>query len=134
MSDLHVSLRTPTGVLFDGKAEGLRLKTDLGRMEVLPDHATLVGTILYSKVYIRHGSSEERFVIRQGSVSVNEKGEAKIFANQAQKEEEISIENMRDYLTYLAEQLAGGGLNDYQMQFLEEQRKALQEGIEEQEK
>lgn len=133
MTDLHVTLRTPTRVLFDGKAEGLRLQTDLGWIEVLPDHATIVGTILYSKVYIRSGSTEEQFIVRQGSVAVNEKGEASILANEAEKQEEFSVDSMKEYLEYLVEELSRDGLNDYQMQFLEEQRKALTASIEEEE-
>lgn len=131
MTNLHVTLRTPTAVLFDGEAAALRLKTDLGRMEVLPDHATLVGTVLYSKVYVRHGDTEEKFIIRQGSVAVDEKGNATVLANEAHKEEELSVENMKDYLEYIVKQMEEGGLNDYQMQFLEERRRALQEGIDE---
>lgn len=131
MANLHVTLRTPTKVLFDGEAQALRLKTDLGRMEVLPDHATLVGTILYSKVYVHQGDTEQRFVIRQGSVSVDEKNNATVLAYEAHKEDELSVENMQDYLTYVAKQLEEGGLNEYQVKFLEERRKALQEEMEE---
>lgn len=134
MANLHVTLRTPTSVLFDGEAQALRLKTDLGRMEVLPDHATLVGTILYSKVYVHHGDTEEKFVIRQGSVSVDEKNNATVLAYEAHKEAELSVENMNDYLEYIAKQLEEGGLNDYQVQFLEKRRAALQEELDESER
>lgn len=131
MANLHVTLRTPSALLYEGEAQALRLKTDLGRIEVLPDHATLVGTILYSKVYIRHGDTEEKFIIRQGSIAVDEHNNATVLAHEAHKEEEISVENMQEYLTHIARQIDEGGLNDYQMQFLEERRKALQQEMEE---
>lgn len=131
MDKLHVTLRTPTSTLFDGEAQVLRLKTDLGRMEILPNHATLVGTILYSKVFIRHGDKEEKFIIRQGSVAVDGNKNAVVLANEAHKEEELSIQNMKEYLDYLVKELAEGKLNEYQSQFLEERRAALQEEIQE---
>ena len=130
-ADFHVTLRTPTDVLYDGKAHALRLKTDLGRMEVLPDHASLVGTILYSKVYIRHDKTEEKFIIRQGSIAVDGRNSTTVLATEAHKEEDLSIDNMKDYLEYLVHQLNEGNLNDYQRQFLDERRRALEEGIEE---
>lgn len=131
MARLRVTLRTPQAVLFDGEADSVRLKTDLGRMEILPDHATLVGTVLYSKVYIRHENTEDQFVMRQGSATVAENGRVYLLANDAHKEDALTIQNLQDYLTYLAKQLETGKLNDYQMQFLEEQRKALEEQMQE---
>lgn len=134
MSTFRVTLRTPTKTLFEGKAQGVNLSTDLGRMEVLPNHATLVGTILYSKVLIKSGGTSESFTIRQGSLSVNDKGEANILADDGQKEGEFSVESMQDYLSYLVQQLKEKNLNEYQIQFMEEQRKALQAGIDESKK
>ncbi len=131
MNVLNVTLRTPTEVLFSGEAEVVRLKTDLGRMEILPNHTTIVGTILYSKVFIRSGATEEKFVIRQGSVSVNDAGKVHILANQGHQEASVTIESMEEYLNFLAEQISSGSLNEYQVQFMEEQRAALQEGLQE---
>lgn len=124
-----VELRTPTAELFRGEAHAVRLKTDLGDIEILPDHATLIATILYSKVYIRHESTEETFIVRQGSVSVNEQGEVRILAHDAHKDGELSVENMKDYLDYVVQKLDTGELNEYQKQFLEKRRAALEEEI-----
>ncbi|MDA0208448.1 MAG: F0F1 ATP synthase subunit epsilon [bacterium] len=130
MNSLNVTLRTPLKTLFDSEADSVRLKTDLGRMEILPGHATLVGSILYSKVYIRHGGTEEAFVVRQGSVSVDEAGNVAVLVMDADKEAELSIESMEEYLRLIAEQLENPeALNSYQRTFLEEQRQALQEAM-----
>lgn len=130
MSSLNVTLRTPLKTLFDGEADSVRLKTDLGRMEILPNHATLVGSILYSKVSIQHGGTEELFVVRQGSVSVDEEGNVAVLVMDADKEEELSVESMEEYLRLIVEQLENpDALNGYQQKFLEEQRQALQEAM-----
>ena len=127
MSTLSVTLKTPTKSLYSGEADSVRLSTDLGRVEILPDHATLVGTILFSKAYIKHGATEEKFVIRQGSIHVDEKGNCSILAIEADKESEVSVNSMKSYLEYLDEQLqADGKYNDYQMKFLREQRASIE--------
>ncbi len=127
MSMLSVTLKTPTKTLYKGEADSVRLSTDLGRLELLPDHATLVGTILFSKAYVKHGSVEEKFVIRQGSVLVDKDNNCSILAIEADKESEISIDSMKSYLTYLDEQLqADGRYNDYQMKFLREQHASIE--------
>ena len=129
MATVNVTFRTPTKIMFEGPADKVRLKTDLGRVEILPGHATLVGTVLFSKVYIHHGTTEEKFYMRQGSLTVDAKGNATLLANEADKETELSIDSMQDYLKYLVELIDSGKHNDYQMKFLMEQRQALEEGI-----
>ena len=67
--------------------------------------------------------------MRQGSLTVDAKGNATLLANEADKETELSIDSMQDYLKYLVELIDSGKHNDYQMKFLMEQRQALEEGI-----
>lgn len=134
MAEFQLTIQTPIETLFDGTVDSLRIKTDLGRMEVLPNHATIVGTVLYSKVFARHNGQEEKFVVRHGSVSVDEKGNTVVLALEAHKEAEMTVKTMEEYLHYLGEQLKNPDqFNDYQKQFLEEQRDALQQGIEDKE-
>jgi F0F1-type ATP synthase epsilon subunit len=124
------SLRSPLETVFEGQVENVRLKTDLGMMEILPDHASLVGTILYSQVAVRHDGTEENFIIRQGSVSVDEQGVARITALNVEKESSLSVTSIEEYLVYINEQLTGERtLNDYQVKFLGEQRAALEESL-----
>lgn len=132
MSPFHLVIQTPTETLFDGAVDSVRFKTDLGRMEVLSNHATLVGTILYSKVYTRQAQHEEQFIVRHGSVSVDGQGNTTVLAIEAHKEAEMTIATMESYLHYLVEQMEHPErFNAYQIQFLQEQRDALQQGIEE---
>ncbi|HBU27548.1 TPA: hypothetical protein DEB00_00335 [Candidatus Uhrbacteria bacterium] len=130
MPTFRLQLVTPVETLFDGAVDSVRLKTDLGRMEVLPNHATLVGTILYSKVYSRHLGVEEKYIIRHGSVQVNKQGDVTILALEAHKESEMTVKTMEEYLHFLAEQLDDPhAFNDYQKQFLQDQREALEHAI-----
>ncbi len=128
MQTFHATLRTPTAILFDGEVESLKLKTDLGRMEILPNHATLVGTILYSRVFVKSAGDEKEFIIRQGSVSVDGSGSASVLSAEGHAEETLSIHDIDDYLRYITGVLHGDKpLNDYQKKFLEEQRYAFEE-------
>jgi F0F1-type ATP synthase epsilon subunit len=130
MATLTFSLRTPLQTVFEGEVDAVRLKTDLGRMEILPGHATLVATILYSRVHVRQGGTEHPFIIRQASVSVEENGSVRVTALDAQEGEVLSVESVEEYLLHLNQQLNGEEkLNEYQTQFLSEQRAALEETL-----
>lgn len=130
MAMFTFSLRTPLKTVFEGEVDAVHLKTDLGRMEVLPDHATLVGTILFSRVSVQSGGNEQVYVIRQGSVSVDAQGVVRVTALDAQEAETLSVQSVEDYLSYLNKQLSGEQeLNDYQKKFLAEQRAALEESL-----
>ena len=122
----HATIQTPMKTLFDGEADFVRASTDLGKMEIYPDHATLVGTALYSIVDVHHGNVQETFVIRQGSVCVHDDGHVTILAHEASKKEEMNVQSVEDYLKYVVEQMETGDLNEYQMQFLQERREALE--------
>jgi F0F1-type ATP synthase epsilon subunit len=130
MAALTLSLRTPLKNVFEGEVDAVRLKTDLGRMEILPGHATLAATILYSRVYVRQGGTEQQYIIRQATVSVSEDGSVRITALDAQEQDSIQVESVEQYLVHLNQQLNGEEeLNEYQKQFLSEQRAALEETL-----
>lgn len=132
MATFAFSLRTPLNTIFEGDVDAVRLKTDLGQMEILPDHATLAGTILFSRVNIHSGGVEQVYIIRQGSVSVDSQGVVRVTALDAQEAESLSVKSVEEYLLYLNKQLSGEQqLNDYQKKFLSEQRSALEETLSE---
>ena len=130
MPTFHLTIKTPTETLFDGAVDSVRVKTDLGRMEVLDQHATFVGMTRYSKIYLRVDGKEQGFVVRQGTITVDESGKVAVLALFGDKWSEMTVKTMEQYLHYLKEQLENPDqFNEYQKQFLEEQRKALEEGI-----
>jgi len=115
---------------FEGQVDSVHLKTEVGEMEILPGHATIVGLIGFSRVFLRSGSSQQEFLARQGSVSVDAHGAVRLLAQDVQEAEAISVDSLKSYLGYL-EELMGGvrELNAYQTRFLQEQRSALEESI-----
>lgn len=124
------TLRSPINTPFEGEVDSVKLKTDLGRMEILPGHATLIGTILYSRVFVRTGATEQEYVIRQGSVTVDETGHVRLLAQDIQEAGNITIESLEQYLVYISKQLDNGHtLNEYQRTFLQEQRDAIEESM-----
>lgn len=126
MQTFNATIQTPMKTLFEGEVDAVRASTDLGKMEIYADHATLVGTALYSIVDMHHGNKQETFIIQQGSVCVKEDGSVSILAHQAQKKEEMSVESVEEYLKYVVEQMESQDLNEYQMRFLRERREALE--------
>lgn len=122
------TLRTPLKTFFEGEVDAVRLRTDLGRMEILPGHASIVGTVLACRVAIHAGGREDVYAVRQGTLSVDEDGNARLTVLHAEKDDEMTVESIQDYLRFVTEQLDGEGeLNEYQIKFLEEQRAAMQD-------
>ena len=130
MATFAFTLRTPLATVFEGDVDVVRLKTDLGLMEILPEHATLVGTILFSRVSIWQDGKEVVYLVRQGSVSVDESGVARVACLIADPVESLDVQSIENYLRSLTEMLDGEReLNDYQKTFLQEQRAALEESL-----
>jgi hypothetical protein len=63
-------------------------------------------------------------------VSVEENGSVRVTALDAHEGEVLSVESVEEYLLHLNQQLNGDEkLNEYQTQFLSEQRAALEETL-----
>lgn len=128
---LHVELVTPSQTWFNGPADLVHLSTDLGEMEILPGHATLVGTMSVSEVVVKVADHHEDFLMRLGSVSVAEDGvTVKILAQVCEKRAEMDATSLRDYIDYVEKMLGSEeGLSEYQVKFLGEQKASVEKTL-----
>ena len=128
---LQVELRTPSQTWFHGPADLVHLSTDLGEMEILPGHATLVGTASVSEVVIKNGDHHEDYLLRLGSVSVEPDGETvRILAQVCEKRAEMNAASLREYIDFVESMLgAPGKLSEYQVKFLGEQKASVEKTL-----
>jgi len=127
---LTVKIISPQKEHFNSEAISVHLKTDLGELDILENHATLVGTMKFSKIYVNHKTSTSIYLLQQGAVSINNENSVTIQGLDIHEESELKIENIDQYLRHLADLLADPTkYNKYQIEFLEEQRDALQEAL-----
>ncbi len=54
---IHLKMVTPDGVLWDGEAESVNLKTTMGEITVLPNHIPLIATVEKGLVRVVSGDS-----------------------------------------------------------------------------
>ncbi len=65
-SNLDVSIVTPQGILFEGKAQSVILPGEKGVFEVLPNHKPLLSRLLSGEIMI----DDQSISIRRGCVKV----------------------------------------------------------------
>lgn len=128
------SLLTPTKELFSGAVRSVHLSTDLGEMELLPGHASLVGAVAVSRVVVslETPGSTETFLVRQGSISFEmEQNTARLVAYTGEILKNASRESLKEFHSFVREMLnKPENLNQYQIKFLESESSALEKSIE----
>jgi len=130
MSSLTLVLRTLVKTIYEGPVDSVYVKTELGEMEILPGHATLVGVIGFSRLFVHIDSRQIEYFARQGSVAVDAEGVVRILATDIQETGSISIDSVQSYLTEIDKFLSEESkMNEYQKNFLQEQRNLLEESL-----
>lgn len=124
-----LNIRTPEQRPFTGQVETVTVDTEeLGRMQVLPRHASLTGTIIFSPVKVKLPEGEEDFLIRRGVIMVsNEYNATTILALSCEKSSEVSFKTVEEYLQLIEEKLQKHeDLTPYQLTHLQKEKIALQ--------
>jgi len=134
LSTLKLIIRTPEAQIIDTHAESLYLSTDLGDMMILPHHASISTSMLYSPVLICNGHLTEQYIVKNGLLFFsNTKNEAVILCYSAIKKDEVDITSVKKYLELIEQKLAekkGSDLSEYQYKFLENEKMVLVKQIE----
>lgn len=96
-------------------------------MEIKANHATTVGTILFSKMIVSTEEGNDEYIVQRGMLFVSQENKAvQVLAYQCKKIEEIEYKSAKEYLDFVEKQLAeGADLNDFQMQYLENEKIAM---------
>lgn len=128
----HLTVRTPAQeVLQLSNATGVKVHTEGGQIEILPGHATTVGTIVFSRMTVTTADSADDYIVQRGMIFVSrEKNSVQVLAYQCQKIQDIEYKNAQEYLEFVEERLkAGDDLNDYQLKYLENEKIAMVQQI-----
>lgn len=126
------TIQTPEGQAFSDKIISVKLRADNGQMQVMAHHASILATVLFSKVEIETKDGIETFMTRKGLFNFeNKTNEATLLCIYAQKEEEMDISHAKDYLKFIEEQMASGkDLSQFQLKYLEGEKLAIEKQIE----
>lgn len=94
MSEFHLQIVTPDGSVFDGNAEAILVRTDMGDVEIMKNHADYFATLgigrakLTANGTVRDASSSGGFISVRG-------GEVKVICTTFEFADEIDLERAR---------------------------------------
>jgi F-type H+-transporting ATPase subunit epsilon len=66
--EIDVLILSPTGVIFEGQAESVKLPGEQGAFEILPFHKAILSRLVSGTLFV----DEQSVSIRRGLVSVNQ--------------------------------------------------------------
>jgi F0F1-type ATP synthase epsilon subunit len=120
-------IQTPDHEAYHGPADLVTLSSDIGEMQILPDHASLLATITYTPVRIKNGGMTVDFILRQGFVFVDQtRNTVRVLGLSCEKTDEVNEVTAREYLEFVMSKLdKPEELNEYQLRHLEGQKLAL---------
>ena len=130
MKKLDVILRTPEKIYYEKPAEKVSLSTEEGALEIFPNHTPLTGAISFSQVEISDGDHEEKFLIRNGFVFVEQESKIKILVYACDVVGATDAKTIQEYRDFVLFQLKDPSpLTTYQLQYLKEQKVALEKMV-----
>jgi F0F1-type ATP synthase epsilon subunit len=125
-------VRTPEAEVEDRDVQSIKVTTEGGEMMVLPGHADLSGSILFSRLEVKGEGFEESYMVRRGLIFVDrEKNRTTIMAYSCDKVEDVDFTSVEEYLKMVNERLAAGEeLSDFQLSYLEGEKLAVTRQLE----
>lgn len=126
-----LSIRTPEGNVFEGEATSIRLRAENGQMQVFSNHASLLSTIVFSRIVVDTPQGEEVYLGRRGIFSFdNANNSATLLTLYCEAEGKVDLTNAEDYLKFIEEQMAKGEkLSEFQLTYLEGEKLAITQQI-----
>ena len=95
MKNLNLEILTPYGKYFAGEVDAIKVHSDDFFMEILPNHAPLVSSLVISKMYMKVDNKEIPYAIGGGIIRV-EKGKTTLLLNSIEGKDEIDITRAQD--------------------------------------
>ena len=65
---LNLTVRTPEASVVEQEVNSLKLVTDGGVIEIYPNHASLTGSITFSKLNIRTEKEDIEYLVQRGII------------------------------------------------------------------
>lgn len=129
------TIRTPEDEVVSKEVESVYVATELGDMMLLPEHASFSGVVSFSPIVVKDGEQEDTFIAKRGVLFFsNTRNEATLLAGECYEKESLDYEGLKEYLRLIEEKLQSGdteALSDFQMKFLEGERLAVVQQMEE---
>jgi F0F1-type ATP synthase epsilon subunit len=128
MNTFDLLIQTPDHEAYHGPAEVVTLASDSGEMQILPGHASLLGTITYTPLRVKNGATTMDFVLRQGFVFVDQLANTvRVLGLSCVKTDEINEMTAKEYYEFVMSKLdKPEELNAYQLKHLEGQKLSLE--------
>lgn len=124
---IHLTVRTPEAEILSQPATIIKAATEDGPMIIYPQHASLTGSILFSRLVVGDEHSEKEYLMRNGVIfiSVDTKS-VNILCYSCQEIKDIEYKTAKEYLEFVEVKLKeGADLNEYQLKFLENEKIAM---------
>ena len=94
MRNFHLQIVTPDGLVFDGDAEGILVRTDMGDVEIMAGHADLFSSLGIGRARIKTNGESRIGSAAGGFISVAN-GEVKLVATTFEFKDKIDIERAK---------------------------------------
>ena len=98
MRQLNLEILTPYGKYFAGDVDWIQIRSEDFLMQILPNHAPLVSSVVISKMIIKNGTHEDLYAIGGGVIRV-EKGKTTLLLNSIEGKHDIDINRANDAKT-----------------------------------
>lgn len=93
MKTFHLQIVTPDGLMFDGNAEKVIVRTIMGDVGILADHADYVSPVASGKAKITLEGGEMRTAVCSGGLISVRRGVTRIAADTFEWTEELGNKN-----------------------------------------
>lgn len=104
MKDFHLQIVTPDGIKFDGNAQSLLIKCEMGDVEILADHADYFSSLGIGRARIKTAEGSRLASAAGGFLSVTD-GEARVVATTFEYADEIDINRAKTAKTCAEEKI-----------------------------
>lgn len=95
MSTILFDIITPHKIVYSSQVDKVFVRTTLGDMGILPNHAPLVASLAIGEMRIRKDGEDIKYFISGGFLEIS-KEKVTILADKAVKADEIDIEKARE--------------------------------------
>jgi len=70
--ELTLKILTPEGTAFCGAADAVHVPGTAGRFEILPDHASIISSLVAGELRWRHAGKERSYAVRSGAIMLKD--------------------------------------------------------------
>ena len=95
MQKFHLQIVTPDGLIFDGDAEGILVRTDMGDVEIMSGHADYFATLGVGRAKLTANGASRDASASGGFVSVRG-GEVKLVCTTFEFADEIDVNRAKE--------------------------------------